>query len=203
MKIIKRSLPPIAENCYVVCDEATKQCFVIDPGGSAELILADIESADCQLVGILLTHGHADHTMGAAALREATRAPIFVHEADMPLLEDASLHRFFKPEPLEADKLLKDRDELVLGETILKVIHTPGHTPGSCCFLAEGQLFTGDTLFLRDVGRTDLWQGSYETLVESIRSKLFGLPEETVVCPGHEGSSSIGVEKAENRHVID
>lgn len=167
----------------------TGRALVIDPGVETAAILAAAREERLSIELIVLTHGHADHTAGCAALKAATGARVAMHAADAGAL--AGL----------VDLPLAGGERLAVGDLEFTVIHTPGHTPGGICLLAEGQLFTGDTLFVGDSGRTDLAGGDRPTLGASIR-RLMQLPDETVVWPGHDygptPSSTIGWEKRHN-----
>lgn len=174
---------------YLVGCEKTRQAMVIDPGGDAARIVAAAEEDQLKITLIVNTHGHGDHTAGNAPLKALTQAPVLIHHLDADRYPGA-------------DRVLSDDDRtLQLGEIAFDVIHTPGHTPGGICLLAQGNLFTGDTLFVGDSGRTDLAGGHRPTLGASIR-RLMKLPDDTVVWPGHDygptPSSTIGWEKRHN-----
>ncbi len=199
-------LPRMANFCYLVGDEQTRTCGVIDPAFDAKKILAEAGAANYTITHVINTHGHADHVSANADIITATGASLCIHEADASQVAgilNRSLSRILggKGSP-GADCLLRDDDVVTIGNTKLRIIHTPGHTPGSICIYADGHLFTGDTLFVGAVGRTDLPGGSTATLLSSIRDKLYTLPDDTIVWPGHDygdsPSSTIGREKAEN-----
>ena len=203
---------PFQVNAYVAACALTGKAFVIDPGGEEDRIIALIKGEGFTITHILNTHGHADHVIGNRALKEAFSAPSCMHELDDDLfarsragIEASRSLGFDPPEP--ADVRLRDGDILTAGDLTLKVIHTPGHTPGSVCFAADGHIFTGDTLFVGAVGRTDLAGGSFDTLLDSLRLKLISLPPETIVWPGHDygdtPTSTIGREMAENPYITD
>ncbi|MDR1962051.1 MAG: MBL fold metallo-hydrolase [Gracilibacteraceae bacterium] len=179
----------LRENCYLFWCAETREAAVIDPGGGADAILARVRELGLKIGGILLTHGHSDHIGAVAEVKKAAGAPVAVHAADAPLLADASLR---------ADRFVADGDIIPVGRTALRVLHTPGHTPGGVCYFAEGILFSGDTLFHTDVGYTHFPGGSAEDLARSIREKLYTLEETTAVYPGHEESTTIGEEKRHN-----
>lgn len=174
--------------CYLVGCEKTRKAVVIDPGAEVDRIVSEAHKDGLVIQYIVNTHGHGDHTAGSARLKALTGANIIIHK-----LEAAAVP--------QADILLSGDQELKVGEITFKVFHTPGHTPGGICLYAEGNLFTGDTLFVGDSGRTDLTGGHRPTLAASIR-RLMTLPDETVVWPGHDygptPSSTIGWEKRHN-----
>ncbi len=173
--------------CYLVGCAETRQAMVIDPGGDIDKILSAARSESLTIKIIVNTHGHGDHTAGSAALKARTGARVLIHAADAG--------------GVQADGHLSDGDRLRVGALLVEVIHTPGHTPGGVCLYAGGNLFTGDTLFVGDSGRTDLPGGDRSTLGASIR-RLMKLPEDTVVWPGHDygptPSSTLAWEKRHN-----
>ena len=174
--------------CYLVGCEKTRAALVIDPGADAEKIAGEATNLKLKIELIVNTHGHGDHTAAGPRLKAMTGAKIVMHALDAAAVP-------------ETDLRLSGDGELALGALTFKVFHTPGHTPGGICLYAEGQLFTGDTLFVGDSGRTDLPGGHRPTLGASIR-RLMTLPEDTVVWPGHDygpsPSSTIGWEKRHN-----
>jgi hydroxyacylglutathione hydrolase len=176
---------------YLVGCEKTREAMVIDPGGDVELIAATAKEEGLNIKFIFNTHHHWDHTFGNGALKKLTGAKIVMHALEDDLLKS----------PSKADVRLKDEKTFQMGEITFQIFHTPGHTPGGLCLYAQGQLFTGDTLFVGDSGRTDLAGGHRPTLGASIR-KLMGLPNDTIVWPGHDygltPSSTIGHEKRTN-----
>jgi len=192
--------------CYIAADEATRACVLIDPAFDKEKILEMVCERGYRVTHVLNTHGHSDHTAGNAAIIAATGACLIIHEDDAPML-DTVLSRVFaralggkhSPKPT---LFVRDGDTITFGNAALCVIHTPGHTKGSVCYLGDGQVFTGDTLFVGYVGRTDLPGGSSKQLKKSIFEKLYILPDETIVWPGHDygktRSSTIGREKENN-----
>lgn len=201
MRILRMPLGIYAANCYIVGCEDTKKACVIDPGGDAEKIAKVLENENLDLEIIALTHAHADHIGGVEALRNIKKVPVVIHEIDGPFLEDPKKNlsaNMGAKISIQADRFLKEGDKVTFGNINLKVIHTPGHTPGGICFKYDKTLFAGDTLFLRSVGRTDLYGGDYNALVQSIKKKLYRLPEDTVVYPGHGAETSIGFEKVSN-----
>jgi len=197
---------PLQVCCYFVGCSKTKEIIIIDPGGDEDFIIETIETLKLKPIMIVNTHAHPDHTAGNRALKQIFNLPIAMHEADGgSFLSQVSLFlgsMFGAPPSPSPDILLKDEDEIKIGKINLKIIHTPGHTPGSICLYYPGHIFTGDTLFVGAVGRTDLPGGSWETLINSIKTKLFTLPEDTIVWPGHnygeKPHSTIGEEKKFN-----
>mgnify|MGYP003936628003 FL=1 len=197
----------LSTNCYVVACEKTRKAVVIDPGDEPAKILAALRENELECEIIVNTHGHVDHIAGNGGVKAATGAPIAIHEADAQALVDPSLNLSALVvsatgsggEGIKgpgADRLLREGDEVVAGSVKLRVVHTPGHTPGSISLVGDGVVFCGDTLFAGGgVGRTDFPGGSYDTLVRSIEVKLFRLPDDTVVYPGHGSSTTIGRER--------
>ena len=197
---------PLQTNCYLVSGGGSKEAIVIDPGGDPERILQVVEDGGLTVALIVDTHAHFDHVAANAAIREATEAPIAIHRLDAEALaRPATLFGFSLGGPASppADRLLEDDEEIVVGEVTLRVLLTPGHTPGGISLLYEPQpaVFSGDALFQLGVGRADLPGGDYETLLNSIRSRLFTLPDSTVVYPGHGPATTIGAERAGNPYV--
>lgn len=194
-----------AANCYVITCEETGKAAIIDPGGDAKDILKFIENQQLELSFILLTHGHGDHIGGVADILSLKKVPVYIHREDAYLLADAdkNLSSFMSGPKIEveADRLLEDQEIIELGKLKLKILHTPGHTLGSICIFVEDVVFTGDTLFANSIGRTDLEGGSFKSIIQSILLKLFTLPDETKVMPGHGPASTISIEKLTNPFV--
>jgi len=193
---------------YLVACKVTNEALFIDPAAETERLLNEAQSRGYTIKYIVNTHSHIDHIMGNKRMKDLTGAEIIIHEKDANALihQPPSMLEMFHAEPSPpADITVKDGDLITIGETSLKVIHTPGHSPGGMCLYHNGMVFTGDTLFVGAVGRTDLGGGSWETLAASIRNKLFTLPDETVVAPGHNygdaPKSTIGREKVYNPYV--
>jgi glyoxylase-like metal-dependent hydrolase (beta-lactamase superfamily II) len=189
-------------NCYLAYCEETRACAVIDPGSDPEKIFAAVALLEVRPVIILNTHGHVDHVGANSDVKAKYGIPLALHAADLPFLQAApqievSLLLGAKASPAP-DRLLADGDEVEVGCSRLKVVHTPGHTPGSVGFLAGGDYFSGDTLFLGGVGRTDLPGGSWKDLEASIRERILTLPDETVVLPGHGPWTTVAEEKGTN-----
>ncbi len=211
--LIKRMvLGPYEVNTYLVACPETKKAVVIDPAGEPEMILAAIKEEGVEVQYILNTHGHADHVLANVQLQAALNVPVCIHEIDDLFFTDKEVREQSRkelglPPPGPADLRLNDGEVLKVGNLEIKVLHTPGHTPGSVCFLAAGNLFTGDTLFVGDVGRTDLTGGSLDTLIASLRDKIIVLPPETVIWPGHDygetPTSTVAQEMIENPYITD
>lgn len=195
-----------AENVYFVGDEKSKEAAVIDPGGESQRILAVIKELGVTVKYILNTHGHMDHVGAVKAVKDATGALFGIHAQDVavaqrpPARQIASLIPDFAPAPAP-DLDLKEGDEFALGDLVLRIIETPGHTMGCVCIHTDGVLFSGDTLFEGSIGRTDFPGSSHEMLVSSVRTKLWTLDDETLVLPGHGPDTTIGREKKYNPFV--
>lgn len=173
---------------YLIGDEQARECLFIDPSGDHDLLLKEAQAHELSVKYIVNTHSHIDHTMGNREMVRRTGAKIIIHEADAAGLLDTHrdiLEMFGAELPPPADILVSDGSLIQVGSVALQVIHTPGHTPGGMCLYIEGMVFTGDTLFVGSVGRTDFPGGSYEGLEQSVRAKLYSLPGDTVVFPGH------------------
>ena len=203
MYMDRLAVGPIGTNCYLITNARDKEIMVIDPGGDFPQIKAAIDAIgkECgaKVTMIVNTHCHPDHVMCDAQVREYTGAPLYCHQADAFMLIRGGKDPFFGEIPsVIPDGYLEDGQILMLGEAPIKVIHTPGHSPGGICLLAGGVLFCGDTLFRYSIGRTDFEQGSYPQLINSIKTKLLCLPDETVCFPGHGEETTIGDERLHN-----
>ena len=207
MKVGKVLLPAAAENCYVAINEQTNESIIIDPGSAAERIKNAVAQTGTTPVAILLTHGHFDHAGEAATIAKEYNIKIYAHEAQEEELKNPSLNlsgaMFGSSESYKADCFLKDDQEMDLAGMHFKCLFTPGHTPGGCCFYFPdaGVVFTGDTLFCGSVGRTDFPGGSMSQLVNSIRSKLMTLPDDTICYPGHNTPTTIEEERIYNPYL--
>ncbi len=203
-------------NCSIVADEKTKEAAVIDPGDDVEKILEIIRRYDLKVRYLINTHAHIDHVGGLRALRTTTGAPVLMHAHDLELYRNLETQALMvgmpAPPRAEVDGFLNEGDRLSWGDLEARVLHTPGHTRGSISLLMPGsaqadqkpkedsadRLFAGDTLFQGSIGRTDLWGGSFEAIMRSIRDKLLVLADETIVFPGHGPSTTIGKEREWN-----
>ncbi|MFA6808429.1 MAG: MBL fold metallo-hydrolase [Eubacteriales bacterium] len=188
--------PGMGANCYLFWCEETMKGIVIDPGDGAKMILNKIRSLKLEIIMIVLTHGHSDHLGALKEIREFLQVPVAMHQADIEIIDEPMLQKELIDNPPEI--FLTEDQELAIGNVVLKVIHTPGHTPGGICLYTDNILFSGDTLFQNAVGRTDFPGGNFKQILSSIRGKIFVLPDETRVYPGHEESTSIGWEKENN-----
>lgn len=206
MKIVNIPTGMLQANTYLVCDETSRLGFIVDLGGYSKELKNIIEKNDIQIQYIVLTHGHGDHIGGVQEhLRDFPDAKVVCSRAEEKMLLDPELNEahHFGPEKVSfnPDILVDDGDTLTVGNMTMKFIMTPGHTEGGMCILVDDVLFSGDTLFCRSIGRTDLAGGDFRTIMESIKKKLFLLPDETQVLPGHMGPTTIGFEKENNPFV--
>jgi glyoxylase-like metal-dependent hydrolase (beta-lactamase superfamily II) len=205
MKLILECLvvPPFESNCWILGCSETQAAVVIDPGGEAD-ILKMLNAHKLTVKYLIHTHGHLDHVSATAAVQQETETPVLIHEADQILLDNLTIQGTMfgltAPAPPTVDRYICEGDTINWERYTLSVIETPGHSPGGVCLHLEGEkiLFAGDTLFQDSIGRTDLWGGDYEQLLDSIREKLWQLDDDTIVCPGHGPRTTIGREKREN-----
>lgn len=193
---------PLEVNCYIIGCEATHKAAVIDPGGNVDSIEKLLQQHELNLEMIINTHGHFDHVGGNRKLQEASGAELLLHKDDLPVLASVAQHAAnfglqTDSSPLPSRELVGG-ETLQLGELTLRVIHTPGHSPGGICLAVDDILLVGDTLFAGSIGRTDLPGGDHQLLIAGIKEKLLSLPEDTKVYPGHGPMTTIGEEKAHN-----
>jgi len=205
MTVKKLIVGPMEANCYILADEKTKRAIIIDPGDEAEKILRKVNAEELEIIYIVNTHAHIDHIGANDIIREETGACLLIHSADAPFLEDPEMNlsimidkkrKFSSP-----TKMLEEGDQIRVDGISLRVLHTPGHTPGSICLHVKDKLFTGDTLFAGSVGRTDLPGGNLLDLENSIKEKLLVFSDEVIVYPGHGPQTTIGKEKQDNPFV--
>ena len=208
--IILESFPvgPLQCNCSIIGCKETGEAAVVDPGGDVDNILALCKKYGLKVKYLLHTHAHFDHILGSRAMQEATAAAICLHKEDEFLYENlakqCAMFGVKSDQVLPVNHYLEDNEEIKVGNIITSVIHTPGHTPGSTCFRVaedESVLFSGDTLFNGSIGRTDLWGGSFDEIIKSIKGKLLNLDDSTRVVPGHGSDTSIWQEKKRNPYL--
>jgi hydroxyacylglutathione hydrolase len=191
-------------NCYVL--EPQGQALIVDPGDEPERIIRFINYINATPTRVVATHTHFDHVLGVDGVRRATKTQFLIHPDDLPMLQSMQSRvrqfmGFEVPPPPEVDGYLKDGDSLKVGEETIRVLHTPGHSPGSISLSGKGYVLTGDVLFNQSIGRTDLPGGDLKTLIHSIRERLFKLDDHTTVYPGHGPETTIGDEKLANPFV--
>lgn len=196
-------LGSMAVNCYLVMHRGTKKMVIIDPGAQPDRVINKIEKMGASPEAILLTHGHFDHIGAVEALRAHFAIPVCALDPEREILEDMQKNLsvlFGEPLTVAADRMFHDGESVSFGDMEIQVLHTPGHTAGGVCYYMpeEGVLFSGDTLFCASVGRTDFPTGSMSALHTSIHTKLFVLPEDTIVYPGHGEATDISYEKRYN-----
>jgi len=186
-----------AANCYIFVDEATKESAVIDPGGDADDLFTAVQEMGTEVKCVILTHGHVDHTGAVKDFINKFNTPVYVNKKDGDLM--ANNEYLFGNLNLDGKCIyVKDNDVIKIGETSIIAIETPGHTPGGMSYKVEDKIFTGDTLFLGSIGRTDLTGGDFDVLISSIKDKLLIYEDSVVVYPGHGPSSTIGYERNRN-----
>lgn len=206
---------PLQCNCSIIGCQTSGEAVVVDPGGDPEIIEEKLEKLGLKAKYLLHTHAHFDHVLGSRKMKESTGAKICLHKEDQWLYDNldkqCQMFGFAPDKPLPVDHYLEDEESVQAGDIVARVLHTPGHTPGSLCYFMEGTkegtegdepfLFAGDTLFSGSIGRTDLWGGSYEQIIKSISERLMVLEDETRVIPGHGPATSIWSEKKHNPYV--
>lgn len=205
MQIIKLTSNMLSSNCYIVVSK--KEAIVIDPSIEPEFILNKTNEHNTFIKKIIFTHAHIDHIFYSSQLSELTKAQTYGHKDDLCLYNDehknGSILFGMRKKFMIYDNELKDNDIITFGDKKAKIIHTPGHTKGCICILIDNYLFTGDTLFFESIGRTDLYTGDMDMLFDSIKNKLYKLPDETVILPGHGIKSTIKHEKENNPYVYE
>ena len=205
LSFMRLVLGDLGTNCYIIGDPDSQEAFVIDPD-DGPAVVDTLKERGLTCVGILLTHGHSDHIHGVQTLMDTYGAPVYIHERDLPCLYDpqvnlSTLHG--RPVTITGGtiKTVKDGQHIGSGKMDFQVLETPGHTVGGVCYYMAPAVFVGDTLFRESVGRTDFPGGNFETLVQSIRTKLFTLPDQTMAYPGHGPETQIAFEKETNPYL--
>ena len=191
-------------NCYVLQSE--RNAILVDPGDEPERILLFLKDLAVNTTKIIATHTHFDHVLGVNDIRATLKIPFVIHHDDLEMLESMQsrvrqIMGFTVPPPPKVDQFLKDGETVLIGDEEVKVVHTPGHSPGSVSLVGDGFVLSGDALFNQSIGRTDLPGGDLATLVDSIKNRLFKLDDDTIVYPGHGPETSIGDEKLANPFV--
>lgn len=204
--IIKRlAVGSLSANCFIVGQESTGEGIVIDPGGNSDSIWQAIKETKLDIKIIILTHGHSDHIAALRDIQDKTGAAVAIHIEDADFLEGhstiSSQFGISYRTPHSPERLLRDGDEIAIGGMSFKVIHTPGHTPGSICLLTDFGVFTGDTIFRRGIGTTLMPGSSRPQLLNSIQKRLMTLPDDTIIYPGHGRETTIGAERRDNPYV--
>lgn len=202
INIIKIPESGVSANCYIVYNE-NKKGVIIDPGSKRSQITEIIDSEEIEVKKILLTHGHADHIYSLESIKKEYNVPVLVHQGDYEMIKDGNMNfsnqMFGRPIEVEADKKITGEEVLEIdGNFKVKVLHTPGHTPGGVCYLIGEALFTGDTIFANSIGRTDFPGGNYDEILESIEEKILTLPEDTILLPGHGPKTTVKLEIENN-----
>ena len=196
-------LPPIENNNYLIIDEISKAAALVDCSSMDDSILLELKKQNAILKYVLLTHGHFDHIGGLNELPESVK--VLMHSSDMEWVNEVNTYLPMIGMPTmdipKIDSFIKDGDIIKLGNLEIKVIHTPGHTQGGVCFYTENCLFSGDTIFKESVGRCDLPGGNFDQIVESIEKRIFTLPDETIIYPGHGKTTTVAWEKENNSYM--
>jgi hydroxyacylglutathione hydrolase len=193
---------PLGVNAYLVEHTATRKAVVIDPGGDGEAILGEVSGLGLTVEKILLTHGHFDHVGAVGLLRERTGASVYIHPADVERMAGARrqglIFGLSVSDPPAPDVLVEEGDTVAFQDQEFLVAHTPGHTPGCVSYIVGKRAFVGDLIFAGSIGRTDLPGGDHRQLIESVLTKIFPLPDETILFPGHGPATTVGEEKRSN-----
>lgn len=202
MIIKSLTVGPVMANCYILGCEETHEAVVIDPGEETDRILLALAEAKLKVKYIINTHGHFDHVGGNKLLKDATGAELMIHSLDADMLKHTAEHAaawgLSGENSYPPDRMLEDGDTVTFGKITLNIIHTPGHSRGGISIYTDDSVFVGDTLFAGSIGRTDIQEGDYDTLISSIRNKLFALKDDVKVYPGHMEPTTIGQEKLYN-----
>lgn len=205
MIIKELAVGPLMANCFIAGCEDTKEAVVIDPGGEADRILLSLAESELKVKYIINTHGHFDHVSANGKMKEATGADLLIHPLDAPMLgmlsSNAAVFGISVANSPSCDRTIEEGETVSFGNFTLNVIHTPGHTPGGISLYSDGIIFVGDTLFAGSIGRTDFPGGDFDTLIASIKTKLFKLEDDVRVLSGHGPETSIGREKRFNPFV--
>lgn len=206
---------PIQCNCYILSESISGQAYLIDPGAESRELVSYLQKKKYDLKAMLITHAHIDHVGGVQTLHEQLSVPAYYHNGDMVLYRDLAMQaQWFgaTPEMVQArqpeagEATLSDNQVFPIQGGEIRVIHTPGHTPGSVCFHASGEetlLFTGDTLFDGSIGRTDLWGGNFDQIIASIKTRILTLDDEVDMFPGHGEPTTVGKERETNPFLQD
>ena len=196
---------PLMANCFIFGCKKTREAVVIDPGGDADKILLSLADSELEVKYIINTHGHFDHVCGNGKMKDATGADILIHPLDAPMLgmltSNAAVFGISVENSPPCDQTIEEGETVSFGNISLKVVHTPGHTPGGISLYTDGIVFVGDTLFAGSIGRTDFPGGDFDTLISSIKTKLFDMEDDMRVLSGHGPETSIGSEKRFNPFV--
>lgn len=196
---------PLENNTYLIVDPGSSEAVLVDPGMGSEFLAQAIQKRGLKLLAVLNTHGHFDHIYNNDYFSKTFHCPIMINGGDLDLLRDmphhAALFGFSAGPSPDPEVLLSPGAEIPIGRSVVRALHTPGHSPGGTCFASRGFVICGDTLFAQSVGRTDLPGGDYDTLVRSIQESLYTMPDTTEVYPGHGPSTLIGFEKKHNPFV--